>query len=131
MEDINVSKIFQMNDVFDPFNLQEHENIPVTTYKLVATIRNKVFNYKQTVETIELEERQSLNDDIYPCNCENSEFGDADHVLIMTRDLHLTKNQKIRKLFTKGRSFREPQSLNDFRCKKEIELLRNLLEALN
>ena len=73
MEDINVSKIFQMNDVIDslPFNLQEHENILVTTYKLIATIRNKVFNYKQTVDTIELEEGQSLNDDIYPCNCEN------------------------------------------------------------
>ena len=47
MEKINVNKIFQMKDVFDslPFNLQDHEDIPTTTYKLTATIRNKVFNY--------------------------------------------------------------------------------------
>ena len=49
MEDINVSKIFQMKNVIDslPFNLQDHRNIPVT-------FRNKVFNYKQTIKSIEL-----------------------------------------------------------------------------
>ena len=44
MEEINVSKIFETMDVIDslPFNLQDHENIHVTTYKLTATILNKV-----------------------------------------------------------------------------------------
>ena len=39
-----VSKTFQMKDVIDslPFNFQEHGNIPATTYKLIAIIRNKV-----------------------------------------------------------------------------------------
>ena len=48
MGKINVTKIFKMKDVFDsvPFNLQDHENIPRTAQKLIATIRNKVFNYK-------------------------------------------------------------------------------------
>ena len=34
MEDINVSKIFQIKDIIDSlqFNLQNHENIPITTY---------------------------------------------------------------------------------------------------
>ena len=45
----------------------------ILIYKLTATIRNTVFSYKQTVESIELEERQSLNDNICP---ENSEFCD-------------------------------------------------------
>ena len=61
------------------FNLQDHQNIPVTAYELTATIRNKAFNYKQKVELIELDEGQPLSDDIYPCNCENSEFCDPDH----------------------------------------------------
>ena len=62
-----------MNDVIDslPFTLQVHEKIPVTTYKLTATSRNKVFSYEKTVELMGLDEGQSLNDDIYPCNCEN------------------------------------------------------------
>ena len=50
--------------------------MPVTTYKLTATNRNKVFNYKQTVESTEPDEGQSLNDDIYLCNCDNLEFCD-------------------------------------------------------
>ena len=51
MGDINVSKIFQIRVAIDflSFNLQDHENIPVTTYKLHASVRNKVFNYKQII----------------------------------------------------------------------------------
>ena len=58
--DINVTKIFQMKDVVEclPFELLDHENIPATTYKLTGTIRNKVFNYKQAVESIQLDQKQ-------------------------------------------------------------------------
>ena len=112
MEKINVSKTFQMKDIIDclPFNLQDHENIPVTTYKLTATIRNKVFNCKETVEPIELDEYLSINDDIYPCNGEDPEFCEPDHGHVITGDLRLIKNQKLRKLFTMGPTFREPKS---------------------
>ena len=55
-----------------PFNLQHHENILVTTYKLTATNRNEVFSYKKTVESIELDKEQSLHYDLYPCNYEKS-----------------------------------------------------------
>ena len=116
MEDINVSKSFQMNDITDSllFNLQDHENISITTYKLTGTIRNKFFNHKQIIELIKLNERQSLNDDICPCNFENSKFCDPDHGRIITVDRPLIKNQKLRKLFTKGPNFREPQILKLF-----------------
>ena len=46
------------------FNLQGHENIPVTIYELTATIRDKIFDYKQIAESIELDEEQSLYYDI-------------------------------------------------------------------
>ena len=46
-----------MKDVINslPFNLQDHENIPVATYKFTATISNTVFQYKQTVASIKLD----------------------------------------------------------------------------
>ena len=95
MEDINISKIFQMKDVIDSlhFNLEGHENIPETTYNLTATIRNKAFKYKQTGESKELDEGQLLNDDIYPCNCENSEFTDHGHIITEYRFLLKTKSE--------------------------------------
>lgn len=93
MEDINVTKIFQMKDVIDPlpFILQGHKNILVTKHKLTPTSRSKVFSYKITVESIELHEGQTLKDDIYPCKYENSEFYDQDFDHIITEDLPLIK----------------------------------------
>ena len=66
MEKVNVSKIFQLNDVIDffPFNFQEQEKISLITYKLTKTINNNFFNYKQTVELIELGEGRPLNDNV-------------------------------------------------------------------
>ena len=104
-----------MKDVVEclPFELLDHENIPATTYKLTGTIRNKVFNYKQAVESIQLDQKQPQNDDIYPCNYENSEFYGTDHQVI-----------RLNNPFTKGPNFRELQSLNHFvtlYVKKEID----------
>ena len=42
---------------------------------MTATIRNKIFNYKQTVKSIEVDEGMSL----YPFNFEKSEFCDPDY----------------------------------------------------
>ena len=66
LEDIIVFKIFQMKDAIDSlqFNLQDHESILASTYKLTVTIRNKLFSYKQIVELIELDEGQLLNDEL-------------------------------------------------------------------
>ena len=85
---------------------------------MTATVKKKVFNYKQPVESVELDEEGSLNKDILPCNCENSELCYQDHGHIITGDLRLIKKQKLRKLFTKGPNFREPQPLNYSRYKR-------------
>ena len=55
-----------MKDAIDylQFNLQDHESILATTYKLTATITNKFFNYKQILESIELDEGPLLNDEL-------------------------------------------------------------------
>ena len=49
IEGINVSKFLQMKEAIDsvPFNLYDHESVPVTTYKLTKLIENIVFNHKQ------------------------------------------------------------------------------------
>lgn len=46
MEDVNVSKIFQTKNAIGLLllSLQDYKNLPLTTYKVAATIRNKAFN---------------------------------------------------------------------------------------
>ena len=46
------------------------------------------------------------------CQCSNSLFSDPHHHHIITGDLRLVENNKLRKLLTKGPNFREPRSTN-------------------
>ena len=94
---------------------------PCNYTQIDCNYQGKTLNYKHAVESIELDEQQSLNDDIYPCNCKNSELCDPGQFHIVTGNLSHIKNQKLRRHFTKGPNFREPQSLNYSRCKKDVD----------
>ena len=52
VEDIHIGSIFRLPDVISmlPNSLQTDENIPVPTMRLTNTIRNKILNYKETVQ---------------------------------------------------------------------------------
>ena len=56
---------------------------------MTVTIMSKVFNYKQTVESVELGEGQSLSGDLYPCGWENLVFCDTDHDQTIAGDVSL------------------------------------------
>ena len=59
------------------------------------------------------------------CNCENSEFCDPEDDNIITGDLRLVKNEKLKKLFTKGLNFRlflNPYRPVDFRKLNQIKI---------
>ena len=43
-----------------------------------------------------------LSKTILPCHCENSPFTDPEHAPILTEDLQIVCNNKLRKLITKG-----------------------------
>ena len=99
-------------------DLQTKENIPVVTYNLGNTIRNKIFNYKQTVESIFINDNNSVCTGA--CNCHSSNFVDKDHGHVITGDLKIIKNSKLRKLFTKRPNFREPQPMNLKKCLEAV-----------
>ena len=48
----------------------------------------------------------------FPCSCENSPFKDSHHGHIVTGDLRLIGNSKLRKLFSKGPKYRESPKIN-------------------
>ena len=100
-------------------DLQTRENIPVVTYSLSNTIRNKIFNYKDTVESINITNINSYIPE--PCDCHNSEYIDKDHKHVLTGDLRIVGNSKLRKLLSKGPNFREPRSINYKKCLETIK----------
>ena len=133
MEHIRLSKIINDKNIVKllPEKIQEQSHIPVVTFKLCNTIRNKILNYKQTVESIFIDEEVSFSTDTDRCDCQNSKFCDPDHGHIITGDLRIVECSKLRKLLTHGPNYREPQSLNYNKCKKSIELaIENCINKL-
>ena len=63
----------------------------------------------------------SFVENLPSCDCINSEFCDPHHQHIVSGDLRIITNQKLRKLFSKGPNYREPRMLNYNKCKIAIE----------
>ena len=87
---------------------------PVIVYTLKPSIRSKIFNYKEFTNSIDVFDNVTA----YPCSCRDSSFVDIDHGHIVTGDLRIIQNSKLRKLFVKGPKYREP-SLIDFSKAKQ------------
>ena len=90
-------------------------------YTLEGTIRNKIFNYKQTVTDIDTNDPVTYGTGLESCDCESSEFCDPHHGHILTGDLRVIYNQKLRKLVARGPNFREPRMINWGHCKIEMK----------
>ena len=56
-----------------------------------------------------------------PCNCKTSGFTDPNHGHIVTGDIRIVQNNKLRKLLCNGSKYREPVSINFSTCKTEIK----------
>ena len=85
--------------------------IPTVVYKLCDPIGSKIFNFNKFVDEIDLNE--VLHDiTSLPCGCTDSPFADPRHQHIVSGDLRIIKNSKLRKLFSKGPKYREPAHIN-------------------
>ena len=78
-------------------------------------------NYRQTVNDIDYNDTRTFGTGIEDCECSNSPFINSHHKHILTGDLRIVKNNKLRKLFMKGPNFREPKPLNFEKCYDVIE----------
>ena len=70
------------------------------------------------------------------CDCSSSTFKDPVHNHIVTGDLRIINNNKLRKLLSKGPNFRENKFINYDRCLTSVEtaldtLIENLIAKYN
>ena len=118
---INISNIINDKNVIAtlPPQFNKTENI-ATVYTLTKTIRSKIFNHKEFIKNLDTNSILNESNNL-PCNCKNSPFVDPNHGHILTGDLRIVKNNKLRKLLCKGPKYREPNSINWTKCKSEIK----------
>ena len=105
-----------------PKSMQKTENMPTVTFSLTPPIRNKIFNYKEVVSSLNISKidgKYSV-DNLQDCDCHLSNYCDTSHGHIVTGDLRFIENKKLRKLMSKGPNFREQRFLNFNKCVEAI-----------
>ena len=109
---INLSKILKYNSVINKMPDQmTKDDIPMVTYKLKEPIRAKIFNHKTFVNSLDIE-AFIQNKESLPCNCEHSVYKDPFYGHIISGDLRIIQNNKLRKLISKGPKYREPEPIS-------------------
>ena len=108
VEKINMQSLIRKKKVCDtlPSGMIKEET-PMVVYKYEPTIRNKIFNYKETAEEYEIGTEENMS-----CQCEDSVYRDPHHGHIVTGDLNIIDNIKLQNLFKKGPNYREPKFIN-------------------
>ena len=106
-----------------PPTLQEEKDIPFPSYSLDAPIRNTILNYKDAINSIriDIDEDISIVHNLPSCDCISSHFCDPQHKHIVTGDLRIIENEKLRCLFSKGPNYREAKPINLQKCKESIK----------
>ena len=98
-----------------PIYFQE-KNPPLLSYKYANSISRGVFNYNQTLRNINLDDYRNAS---LLCNCQSSTFRYEPYGHVITGDLRIVKNRKLRRLLEKGPKYREQNSI-DWHLNKKI-----------
>ena len=91
-------------------NILTDDDIPMVVYSLSQPIRSRILNYKKFVSELNLD-RFLEDENIIQCHCSKypSEFVNDDRGHILTGNLQIIKNNKLRELISKGPKYREPK----------------------
>ena len=101
----------------------EYKESPCISYSYTRSVATKIFNYKTSLQQIDF---QSLSQNPLPCSCSGSEFLYAPCGHIVTGDLNIVRNDKLRDLLRKGPKYREPVS---FSWHQNIDIIMDACEA--
>ena len=82
---------------------------PIVSYEYTSTVASKIFNFAPGLSNLNVSEYLS-----HPqtCQCKESKFCYESHGHVITGDLRVIENAKLRELVAKGPKYREPNRVN-------------------
>ena len=89
-------------------NFIQNQTPPLVSYSYTKTIAGKIFNFKQTIKELDFE----IGTKNISCSCHQSDFIYQPTGHVITGNLGIIENRKLRKLLTKGPSYREQNNIN-------------------
>ena len=112
MELINLPGILNNKKVTSVLsNIDFDFPVPTGVYDLTNPVRNKIFNFNNFLSDLNID---TVLSDIssLPCDCQGSQYIDKDHGHILTGDLRIIQNNKLRKILCKGPKYRENKHID-------------------
>ena len=82
---------------------------PIVSYEYTSTVASKLFNFSPALSNLNVSEYFS---NPQTCQCKESKFCYEPHGHVITGDLRVIENAKLRKLVAKGPKYREPNRVN-------------------
>ena len=79
------------------------------SYEYTSTVASKLFNFAPTLSNLNVSEYLSNSQ---TCQCKKSKFCYEPHGHVITGDLRVIENTKLRELVAKGPKYREPNRVN-------------------
>ena len=112
VEAVNLSSILHQSEVLEAVpSVAKSFKIPTVVYTLDPPSGSKIFNFNKFVSSLDVD--RFLQDPAsLPCGCSDSPFVDKHHGHIVSGDLRLIENNRLRKLFAKGPKYRERKLVN-------------------
>ena len=107
------------------------EDVPMVVYCLSQPIRSRILNYSKFVKSFDLKTFANDENSI-PCYCHqfDPKYFDNHHQHILTGDLSIITNSKLRDLISKGPKYREPCKIDFLSARESIELgIETFLES--
>ena len=107
---INLPQLLRSQSVMDkiPAYFKDKEP-PIISYQYTNTVANKLFNFSSTLSNLDITNYLS---NPQHCQCNTSKFRYEPHGHLITGDLMVIENVKLRKLVAKGPKYREPNKIN-------------------
>jgi hypothetical protein len=115
IENINLEHILYHKSIINLLPNYIKIKKPTIVYKYLPPIRNTIFNYKQIINT------NINNYQNFKCTCAQSKFCNKDIGHIVTGDLDIIQDEKLKLLFSYGPSYRIPKKVKWKKILNEIE----------
>ena len=114
---INLPALLRSTSVTDkiPVYFRDKEP-PIVSYEYTSTVASKLFNFAPTLSNLNVSEYLSNS---HTCHCKESRFCYEPHGHVITGDLRVIANARLRELVVKGPKYREPNRVN----RKETETM--------
>ena len=113
---IDLASILRDRRVIDKIpNYFKNSETPMICYKYKKPTRGLIFNYNKIVSDLDIQASTPLQ-----CDCSSSRFcyGPAGHII--TGNLNVIKDKRIRKLISKGPKYRIPANIDFDAFRREI-----------